>query len=421
MSGVLGIFSFEEDVEVFPLMYYGLYALQHRGQAEVGIGTLTNDGQVEVHKFPGLVSDHFGKGLIGSMKGNKGLGFLKYKFRNESFDAMPLVKDDKLLLIDGSIDNEDFSTDECIDVLARGDVEEIKDYLLELQGVFVLLFMAKDKFVAYKNQDGIKPLSIGMYKNTIIAASESSAIESVGGTLTRELQPGELLVQEKTTTFSYYLNNQMQATENLDAFEYMYTARPDSVLDGISVYQARFRLGESLWMESRDTDGIVIGAPDSGMIAAIGFAHASGLDYQQGFLRNRYVGRTFIQLTQADRETSLQIKLTPIKHVVANRNIILIDDSIVRGSTIHRTVKSLREAGARQIHVRIASPPISHDESVTIDIPNKEELIAYGRTTDEMRDIIGCDSLHFLSVNGFHQAVGKNQMYEPYFKQDWED
>lgn len=419
MSGVLGIYSFE-DIDVFPLMYYGLYALQHRGQAAVGVGTITSDGQTEVHKYDGLVSDHFGKNMISDMKGNKGLGFLKYKFRNETLPSMPVVKDDSLLVIDGSISNEDFDVYECIEALNK-DPEEIKNYFEKIKGVFVLVFMNKDKFIAHKNQDGIKPLSIGMYKNTIIAASESSAIESVGGTLTREIQPGELLVQTKERTFSYYLNNQMQATENLDAFEYMYTARPDSILDGISVYQARFRLGETLWAEDRDVKGIVIGAPDSGMIASIGYAHASGLDYQQGFLRNRYVGRTFIELEKSDRETSLQIKLTPIKNVVSNRNVILIDDSIVRGSTIHRTVKSLREAGARQVHVRIASPPIIHDESVTVDIPDKEELIANGRSIEEVRDLIGCDSLKFLSLNGFHQAIGKNQMYEPYFKQDWED
>lgn len=419
MSGVFGIFSFD-DMDIFPLIYYGLYALQHRGQGGVGLATIDDYGNTEVYKFPGLVGDHFGETMITNMKGNKGLGFLKYKFKNESMPKMPIVKDGNMLIIDGFINSDDFDIDQCIGVL-NGDVDNIKEYFDHIEGVFVLIFINKDKFIAFKNQDGIKPLSIGMYKDAIIAASESAAIESVGGRLTREIQPGELIIKTKDKIFSYYLNNQMRATENLDAFEYMYTARPDSVIDGISVYQARYRLGETLWAEHKEEDGIVVGAPDSGIIASIGYAAASGLPYQQGFLRNRYVGRTFIQPNKKERERSLHIKLTPIKNVVSNRKIILIDDSIVRGSTMKRTVRSLKEVGAREVHVRVASPPIIHDESVTIDIPNKEELIAYGRTNEEIREAIGADSLRYISYNGFQKAIGKDQMYGPYFKKDWEE
>lgn len=416
MSGVLGVFSFEEEeIEVFPLLYYGLYALQHRGQAAVGIGTIDSEGNTDVHKNNGLISENFGKGLITHMEGSKGVGFVKYKFRNQTLPSMPIVREDNLLVIEGSIETESFDVNECIQVL-NGDIHEIKSYFESIVGKFVLVFMNKDRFIALKNQDGIKPLSIGKYGSAMIASSETSAIETVGGTIIRELQPGELFFHTKEQTFSYYLSNELEATENLDAFEFVYTARPDSILDGVNVYEARHRLGEMLWHEDQMDQGIVIGAPDSGIIASLGYAKASGLPYQEGFVRNRYVGRTFIETSQLDRERGLQIKLTPIRHNVSNRNVILVDDSIVRGSTIKRTVKSLKDVGAKSVHVRIASPPVVHDESDTIDIPDKSELIAYNHSVEEMVDIIGCDSLRYISLDGFHRAIGRNQMYEPYFQ-----
>ena len=416
MSGVLGVFSFDEDeIEVFPLLYYGLYALQHRGQAAVGIGTIDSEGNTDVHKNNGLISENFGKGLITHMEGSKGLGFVKYKFRNQTLPSMPIVRGDNLLVIEGSIETESFDVNECIEVL-NGDINEIKSYFESIVGKFVLVFMNKNRFIALKNQDGIKPLSIGKYRSAMIASSETSAIETVGGTIIRELQPGELFFHTQDQTFSYYLSNKLEATENVDAFEFIYTARPDSILDGVNVYEARHRLGEMLWHEDQMDHGIVIGAPDSGIIASLGYAKASGLPYQEGFVRNRYVGRTFIETNQLDRERGLQIKLTPIRHNVSNRNVILGDDSIVRGSTIKRTVKSLKDVGAKSVHVRIASPPVTHDESDTIDIPDKSELIAYNHSVEEMIDIIGCDSLRYISLDGFHRAIGRNQMYEPYFQ-----
>lgn len=413
MSGLLGVFSFEDYV-VFPKVYYGLYALQHRGQEAVGIGTI-DEGKTHVHQNKGLISENFGTGLINSMAGNKGIGFVEYNIHGDDRPKMPVARQNSLLGIDGIIDNSDFNLDECFNYL-NGDLVDLQGYLEKITGKFTLIFMNDERFIVYKNSDGIKPLSIGRLGNTMIASSETCAIETVGGKIIREIQPGEMFVQTKMQTTSFYLTNSIEATENLDAFEFIYTARPDSILDGVSVYEARYRLGQALFQENPLDNAVVIGAPDSGIIASLGYAYASGLPYQEGFVRNRYVGRTFIKSTELEREQGLQVKLTPIRQNVANRNIILVDDSIVRGATIKRTVQSLKEMGANSVHVRIASPAILNSIGDTLDITDTSDLIAVTHTTEEMVELIGCDSLHFLSLDGFHRAIGRNQMYDYYFK-----
>ncbi len=412
MSGLLGVFSFE-NYTVFPKLYYGLYALQHRGQEGVGIGTIDQQ-QTHLAKNSGLISETFGRGLIDHMPGNKGIGFVEYNTQGKHQAKMPVAHDNALLGIDGVIENTDFTFDECIAVL-NGNLENIQPYFETIKGKFTLVFMNDERFIVYKNRDGIKPLSIGKLGQTMIASTETCAIETIGGKIIREIQPGEMFVQTQTQSTSYYLTNAIESTENLDAFEFIYTARPDSILDGVSVYQARYRLGEALWQEKPIENAVVIGAPDSGMIASLGYANASSLPYQEGFVRNRYVGRTFIKATQLDREQGLQVKLTPIRQNVANRHIILVDDSIVRGNTIKRTVKSLKEMGANSVHVRIASPAIVNPERITLDIRDRKELVAANYTLDEMVELIGCDSLHFLSLDGFYRAIGRTQMYDPYF------
>lgn len=418
MSGLLGVYSFD-NVQAFPMLYYGLYAIQHRGQAAVGVGTIDEKGQVLLHKDEGLISDTFGRGKISSMPGNKGLGHCQYKFMDNAKPKMPVQYDDSLIAIDGRIHNKDFSFEECAEKLS-GDYEEAKEYLESIDGKFALLFMNEDRFIIFKGQDGVKPLAIGQYEGIMMAASETAAIESIGGRVIREIQAGEIYFVTKDRSFSFYLTNKMDQRAHLDAFEFMYTARPDSVIDGISIYQARYRLGQTLWQEDQLSDGIVVGTADSGLIPALGYANASHLPYQEGFVRNRYVGRTFIQQSQRERELSLQIKLTPIRQNVMNRTIILIDDSIVRGSTITRTVQSLKKAGAKAIHVRIAAPPVINDASVTVDIASKDQLIAYNHSLEEIREIIGCDSIKYLSLDGFHRSIGRNELYEPYFIEDEE-
>lgn len=413
MSGLLGVFSFE-DYTVFPKLYYGLYALQHRGQESVGIGTI-NQQQTQIHSKAGLISENFGSNLIETMPGNKGIGFVEYNTLGKQQVKMPVADENSLLAIDGLIENDDFSIQSCLKAL-NGALENIQKYFDKIRGKFTLIFMNDERFVVYKSKDGIKPLSIGKIGQSMVASSETCAIETIGGKIIREIQPGELFVQTQTHSFSYYLTDSFDSTENLDAFEFLYTARPDSILDGISVYQARFRLGEALWQENPIKDAIVIGAPDSGIIASLGYAQASNLPYQDGFVRNRYVGRTFIKATELDREQGLEVKLTPIRQNVSNRNIILVDDSIVRGTTIQRTVKSLKEMGAHSVHVRIASPPIVYPGEITLDIKGKEELFAANHSLEEMKTLIGCDSLQFLSLDGFYRAIGRTEMYDKYFK-----
>ena len=412
MSGIYAVFSFEE-VEAFPLIYYGLYALQHRGQGAVGIGTVA-DEKAYLHLERGLISEHFSKEMVSTMPGRMGIGYVHYEFAGQKFPNVPYERDGALIAIDGCIYNEDFSMKECLRVLG-GEFSEISKYLSSLTGKFVMCYMNSERFIAYKNVDGIKPLALGRKAETLIVSSESSGLDAIGGTFIKELQPGELFIQSRDNAFSFYLNNKIQPTENLDAFEFIYTARPDSVLDGISVYEARYRMGENLWDESDPKDAVVIGAPSSGIISSLGYAKKSGLPYQQGFVRNSYVGRSFIQPCSEERARTLQIKLMPIKQNVANRKIILVDDSIVRGSTIKKTVQSLRDAGANEVHVRVASPQIVSDESVTVDIPEKNSLIANQYSLEDLPKAIDCDSIRYLSIEGFHRAIGRNKLYEPYF------
>lgn len=410
MSGLFGYFSTEETPAFSPI-YYGIYALQHRGQQSSGIATL-HDGGVDVHVGPGLIKRNFARGMNDDLRGTKGLGFVKYKFRYDHTPNMPIQKGDAVMVFDGIVENEDFTFDDLWNYL-EGDVDALRDYLLSLKGAFVFIYMNQDKMIAYRDFEGVKPMCIGYDTNTTIVASESCAIEAIGARLVRDLQPGEIFIHTTQGQTSYYLSNE---SPHICAFEFVYTARPDSVIDNISVYDARYRMGQILCQEADVEADIVIGAPDSGVIAALGYAKAAGIPFQEGFVRNRYVGRTFIEETQVERERGIQIKLSPIRVNIMNRDIILIDDSIVRGTTIKRIVKNLKEKGANQVHVRIAAPQLVSSNNVTVDIPEDDDLIAYRHSLEEMQAIIGCDSLAFLSLDGLHKAVGRKHMYEDYFE-----
>lgn len=411
MSGIFGYFS-TRDVSAFQEIYFGLYALQHRGQQSVGIATLHDEG-IDSHIGRGQVKRNFAKDWHDDLRGNKGLGFVKYKFRYDTtMPDMPIVHNGGLLAIDGIITNDDFTVEELTAKLESVDISIIREYLQQLQGAFTICYISQEKMIAYRDLEGIKPLCIGYDKDTAIIATESCAFEATNTRFVRDMQPGELFVHTLHGQTSYYLSNE-EAT--VCAFEYVYTARPDSVIDGRSVYEARYRMGEKLFEESPVDADIVIGAPDSGIIAALGYANASGIDYQQGFIRNNYIGRTFIEMSQAERERGVTIKLTPIRVNIQNQDIILVDDSIVRGTTIKRIVKNLKDKGANKVHVRISAPEIVKSNNVTVDIPDEEDLISANHTVEEMVEIIGCDSLAFLSLGGMHKAVGTKNLYQDYF------
>ena len=410
MSGLFGYFS-TEPKDVFTSIYFGIYALQHRGQQSSGIATV-HDGEVDLCVGPGLIKRSFARGKNDDLKGSKGVGFVKYKFRYDHTPAMPIQRNGAVMVFDGVVNNKEFSFDDLWNYL-ESDEADLKNYLLGLEGTFSFIYVNDDKMIAYRDMKGIKPLCIGYDSQTTIVATESCAIESIGARFVRDLQPGEIFIHTANGQTSYYLSNE---TSNICAFEFIYTARPDSVIDNISVYDARYRLGKMLSLEAPVEADIVIGAPDSGVIAALGYAKESGIPFQEGFVRNRYVGRTFIEETQVERERGIQIKLTPIRGNIMNRDIILIDDSIVRGTTIKRIVKNLKEKGANKIHVRIAAPQIVSSNNLTVDIPDNDELIAYEHNIEEMKAIIGCDSLAFLSLNGLYKAIGRQQMYGDYFE-----
>lgn len=410
MSGLFGYFS-TEPKDVFTSIYFGIYALQHRGQQSSGIATV-HDGEVDLCVGPGLIKRSFARGKNDDLKGSKGVGFVKYKFRYDHTPDMPIQRNGAVMVFDGVVTNEGSVFDDLWDRL-EGECADLREYLLSLEGAFSFIYVNDDKMIAYRDMKGIKPLCIGYDSQTTIVATESCAIESIGARFVRDLQPGEIFIHTANGQTSYYLSNE---TSNICAFEFIYTARPDSVIDNISVYDARYRLGKMLSLEAPVEADIVIGAPDSGVIAALGYAKESGIPFQEGFVRNRYVGRTFIEETQVERERGIQIKLTPIRGNIMNRDIILIDDSIVRGTTIKRIVKNLKEKGANKVHVRIAAPQIVSSNNLTVDIPDNDELIAYEHNIEEMKAIIGCDSLAFLSLNGLYKAIGRQQMYGDYFE-----
>ncbi len=413
MSGIFGYFS-TKDISAFQEIYFGLYALQHRGQQSVGIATIHEDG-IDKHIGEGQVKRNFAKNLNDNLQGNKGLGYVKYQFRLDNMPDMPIERDGGLLAIDGIISNEDFSIDELFDKIESLDVKTFHQYIRTLNGTFNLVYVSKVRLLAYRDIEGIKPLCIGYANEAAIIATESCAFEATNTRFVRDMQPGELFVHTIHGQTSYYLSNE---EPKVFAFEYVYTARPDSIIDGVSVYDARYRMGQQLFEESPVDADIVIGAPDSGIIAALGYANASGIEYQQDFIRNNYIGRTFIEMSQAERERGVTIKLTPIRVNIANQDIILVDDSIVRGTTIKRIVTSLKEKGANKVHVRIAAPELLRSNNVTVDIPDEKDLISVNHTIEEMIDIIGCDSLAFLSLNGMHKGIGTKNLYQAYFFQE---
>ena len=427
--GVFGMYDLDGN-DVASTIYYGLFALQHRGQESCGIAvsdTCGPKGKVTVHKDMGLVNEVFTQDILDSMKGDIGVGHVRYSTAGASTreNAQPLVlnyvKGTLGLAHNGNLINANdlrkeleytgaiFQTTIDSEVIAyhiarerlnSKTVEEaVKLAAKKIKGAYALVVMSPRKLIGARDPFGFKPLCIGKRDYAYILASETCALDTLGAEYVRDVLPGEVvtITPEKgiVSDTSLCLPKGQEAR---CIFEYIYFARPDSQIDGVGVYHSRIMAGRFLAIDSPVEADLVVGVPESGNAAALGYALESGIPYGKAFVKNGYVGRTFIKPKQSNRESSVKIKLNVLREAVEGKRIIMIDDSIVRGTTSDRIVRMLREAGATEVHVRISSPPFLWPCYFGTDIPEREQLIAYNRTIDQIREVIGADSLGYLEI-----------------------
>lgn len=432
--GVFGIFSHEEDVALNT--YWGLYALQHRGQESCGIA-VTNGKNMRVRKAMGLVSDVF-KGGVADMQGFASVGHVRYSTTGASistnvqplrcfFDGgnLALSHNGNLtnagqlrynLAKEGAVFTTTVDTEVVLTLIAysaRPTIEErIAEAMNQIKGAYAMLFLTDNKLIAVRDPYGFRPLVLGKLDNGWVFASESCALDLIGAELIRDVKPGEMVVVEADNVEprSIMWPEKMPDHTAHCIFEYVYFARNDSVIDGQPVYDARIQMGRELAKETKDIHpDIVVSVPDSGTPASIGYALEAGIPFMEGLTKNRYVGRTFIQPTQKQRANAVRLKLNPIKSVVAGKSVVMVDDSIVRGTTSGKIVKLLKDAGAKEVHVCISSPPVVDSCYYGIDTSERKELIAARCTNEEICKEIGADSLHYISMDGLRRAISTIQ------------
>lgn len=429
--GIFGVFDREAN-HVARSVYYGLFALQHRGQESCGIAA-NDDGVVSLHKDMGLVPEVFTAEAIGRLPGSVALGHVRYSTTGQSVreNAQPLVmryvKGTLALAHNGNLKNtselrsilEDqgaiFQTTIDSEIIAyliareRARSASVEDAIVAampyLSGAYSLLVMSPKKLIAVRDPLGFRPLCIGRLNDATVFASETCALDAIGATFVRDVEPGEVVIAEKSGIRS--IRTHCSGIRRLCIFEYIYFARSDSRIDGQSVFDARVLAGRHLARQYPVEADLVIGVPDSGMDAATGFALESGIPLGRGFVKNSYVGRTFIKPGQSERETAVRIKLNPIRSSVEGKRVVMVDDSIVRGTTSARIVQLLKSAGAREVHVRISAPPFLWPCYYGTDIPSREELTAQKHTLDEIRDMIGADSLGYLQTESLPHLTGQ--------------
>lgn len=426
--GVFGVYS-KEISEVSQLTYYGLYALQHRGQESAGI-SVSNFGEIITYKGMGLTADVFTQEILQNLVGNAAIGHVRYSTTGASKleNAQPLESRYKLgqiavahngnltnakiireLLEDaGSTFNTTIDSEVIIKMIARkatASVEEaIKSAIGAIKGAYALVILAGNKLVGVRDPYGIRPLCLGTTeRGDYILASESCAIDAVGGNFVRDIQPGEMVIIDENGVKSVkYSENNKKAP---CSFEHIYFARPDSVIDGLNVYESRVEAGRLLARQMKVDADVVIGVPDSGIPAAIGYAEESGIPYAIGLVKNKYIGRTFIKPTQALREQAVMVKLNPLKVNLEGKRVVIIDDSLVRGTTSKILIEIIRRAGAKEVHFRSASPAVKYSCYFGIDTAHREELIAARLSVEEIRKEINADTLDYLSMENMLKSL----------------
>ena len=433
--GVFGAYDMDGG-DVAPSVYYGLFALQHRGQESCGIAVTDTYGERKVHfkKGLGLVNEVFDEESLQTLKGNLGVGHVRYSTAGGSKveNAMPLVinyvKGTLAIAHNGNLTNAIelrreleytgaiFQTTIDSEVIAyhiareRLNVsmaeEAVKRAMGKIKGAYALVVSSPRKMIGARDPFGLKPLCIGKEGNTYFLASESCAIAAVGAEFVRDVEPGEIVTITKDgihSDLSMAIAPQNQAR---CIFEYIYFARTDSTIDKVNVYHSRIIAGKALAQSYPVDADLVVGVPDSGLVAAKGYSEQSGIPYGMAFHKNSYVGRTFIKPKQSQRESSVKIKLNVIAEVVKDKRIVMVDDSIVRGTTCANIIKMLKRAGAKEVHVRISSPPFLYPCYFGTDVPSNEQLIAHSHTTEEIRELIGADSLGYMEIDKLKNMVG---------------
>ncbi len=423
--GVFGIFGHTEAAN---MTYLGLYALQHRGQESAGI--VSSDGsQIHSHKAMGLVADIFGEDVLKRLPGYAAIGHVRYSTAGASNlkNAQPFTVDysrggiavahngnlvNAGLLRDeleayGSIFQSSMDTEIIVHLIATSKAntltDRIADALKQVKGSYSLVFLTETQMVAVRDPNGFRPLALGRLKDAWVVASETCAFDLIEAEYVRDIEPGEMLLLDRFSPKSFRPFDKAQYTPCV--FEFIYFARPDSNIFGANVYAVRKNLGRELARENPIDADIVIPVPDSGVPAAIGFAEESKIPFQMGLIRNHYVGRTFIEPKDAIRHFGVKIKLNAVKELLKGKKVVVIDDSIVRGTTSRKIVKMIRDAGAKEVHMRISSPPTVCPCFYGIDTPTKKELIASSHTLDEISKYITADTLRYLSIEGLYRAV----------------
>jgi len=448
--GVVGIYGAENAAA---LSYFALTSLQHRGQESAGIA-VSDGSKIKLHKDMGLVSDVFKQGHFEALEGSIAVGHVRYAtaggrtienaqpFMNSfKMGSIALAHNGQLVNYEelrqsledgGSTFSSSSDTEVILKLIVRKFVENggklghtreemlkqvqqnddlfvtaVVQAVKEIKGSFALCIMTENLLIGVRDPNGIRPLCLGRVGDGYVLASESCAIDSVNGQFERDIDPGEIFVINKEGTKSILTNDKCAECPSKQTciFEYVYFARPDSVIDGIAVQEARYKMGEVLAKESPVDADIVIGVPDSGLGAAQGYARASGVPYGMGIIKNKYIGRTFIAPTQKERENMVFVKLNAIRSDLEGKRVIVIDDSIVRGTTSRRLVQILRRAGAKEVHFRVSSPPVKFPCYLGIDTPSKNELISSTHELEEIRQEIGADSLAFISLEGMIEAL----------------
>lgn len=434
--GVFGMYDLDGS-NVASEIYYGLFALQHRGQESCGIAvsdTQGPKGKVNAYKGMGLCNEVFTPEVIETLNGNIGVGHVRYSTAGGSTreNAQPLVlnyvKGTLALAHNGNLVNAPelrreleytgaiFQTTIDSEVIAyhiarerihTGTVEgAVANAMKKISGAYALVMMSPRKLIGARDPFGFKPLCIGKKDNAYIIVSESCALDTIEAEFIRDVKPGEIVTITKDgikSDLSMALKNPEKQARCI--FEYIYFARPDSVFDGISVYHSRLYAGRCLAKDSPVEADLVVGVPESGNAAALGYSMESGIPYGTAFVKNTYVGRTFIKPKQSSRVSAVKVKLNVLREEVAGKRVVMIDDSIVRGTTSHLIVSMLREAGAREVHVKVSAPPFLHPCYFGTDIPSEDQLIAHNRTVDEVRQVLGADSLSYLRLERLSEMV----------------
>jgi amidophosphoribosyltransferase len=424
--GVFGVYA--SGINVAQTTFFALFALQHRGQESAGIAVADGD-EIKVRASMGLVSQAFTESDLAALKGHIGIGHNRYSTTGSSrpVNAQPIIAKAEGLTIalahNGNITNAkplrdeleergyQFHTSSDSEVIANlilaspGETwqEKTERAMRRLQGAYSLVILTKDRLIGVRDPFGVRPLCLGAIDSGRVVASESCALDHIGARFIREIEPGEIVVIDGQGVESYRMEGAKRA---LCIFEYIYFARPDSIIQGKLLYPAREAMGRILAEEYPVEADLVMGIPDSATAAGIGYSHGSGIPYCEGLLKNRYVGRTFIEPDQRIRELGVQLKFNPLSRIISGKRLVVVDDSIVRGTTTPHVVNLLRKAGASEVHLRICAPPIRYPCFFGVDMAARWQLIAARKTIPEIREFLGADSLGYLSLDGLIRAVG---------------